>query len=80
MATITVQIPNAQVAWFEQMVHSLGWAFRQESPTSAVHSEEAETITPAMRRRISRARKQYAEGQTIKCETMQEMQQFFDSL
>ena len=38
------------------------------------------SITPALRRRINKARKEYAEGQTIKCRTKQEMQQFFDSL
>lgn len=37
-------------------------------------------ITPAMRRRINKARREYAEGQTISCKTPQEMQQFFDSL
>jgi hypothetical protein len=39
-----------------------------------------ETITPALRRRINAARKEYAEGKTITCRTPQEMQQFFDSL
>ena len=48
---------------------------REEAPEAA-----AEVITPALRRRINRARKEYAEGQTIKCRTVQEMQQFFDSL
>ena len=42
--------------------------------------EAKEVITPALRRRINRARKEYAEGQTIKCRNVQEMQQFFDSL
>lgn len=40
----------------------------------------AEVITPAMRRRINKARKEYADGQTIKCRNLQEMKQFFDSL
>ena len=40
----------------------------------------AEVITPAMRRQINRARKEYANCQTITCRTPQEMQQFFDSL
>lgn len=46
------------------------------------HSKKtmAEVITPALRRQINRARKEYANGQTITCRTPQEMQQFFDSL
>ena len=40
----------------------------------------APVVTPAMRRRISKARKEYADGETISCRTPQEMQQFFDSL
>lgn len=43
-------------------------------------SEKGQLITPAMRRRINSARKEYAEGKTISCRTPQEMQQFFDSL
>ena len=80
MATVTVQIPNAQVPWFEQMVRSLGWSFRSEKTSSEAQSDEKGKITPAMRRRISKARKEYAEGQTTTCRTPQEMQQFFDSL
>ena len=43
-------------------------------------AEKGQLITPAMRRRINSARKEYAEGKTISCRTPQEMQQFFDSL
>ena len=46
----------------------------------AAQDEAKEVITPALRRRINRARKEYAEGQTIKCRNVQEMKQFFDSL
>ena len=38
------------------------------------------TIKPALRRRINKARKEYAQGETTTCHTPQEMQQFFDSL
>ena len=38
------------------------------------------TITPAMRRSISKARREYANGETIKCSTPEEMQRYFDSL
>jgi len=41
---------------------------------------ELQVITPALRRRIDAARKEYAEDKTITCRTPQEMQQFFDSL
>ena len=38
------------------------------------------TITPAIRRSINKARREYAKGETIKCSTPEEMQQYFDSL
>ena len=39
MTTMTVQIPTGQVGWFEQMLRSMGWAFRKED-TSASASEK----------------------------------------
>ncbi|MBQ3744483.1 MAG: hypothetical protein II853_01205 [Prevotella sp.] len=38
------------------------------------------TITPAMRRSINKARREYANGETISCSTPEEMQCYFDSL
>ncbi len=78
MATMTLQIPLSQIGWFEQMVRTMGWSFhREDNPTvEEIHSE----ITPALRRRINKARKESANGETISCKTPQEMQQFFDSL
>ena len=38
------------------------------------------TITPAMRRSINKARREYANGETISCSTPEEMQNHFDSL
>ena len=38
------------------------------------------TITPAMRRSINQARREYANGETISCSTPEEMQRYFDSL
>ena len=38
------------------------------------------TITPAMRRSINKARREYANGETISCSSPEEMQQYFDSL
>ena len=78
MATLTLQVPNAQVGWLEQMAISMGWVFhKEESPVAA---DEAEVITPAMRRRISKARKESKQGETVVCRNKAEMQQFFDSL
>ena len=37
-------------------------------------------ITPALSRKICKARKEYAKGETISCRTPEEMQQYFDSL
>ena len=41
---------------------------------------DSRTITPAMRRAIKKARREYAEGKTISCSTPEEMQRYFDSL
>jgi len=38
------------------------------------------TITPAMRRSINKARRELANGETIKCSTPEDMQRYFDSL
>ena len=38
------------------------------------------TVTPAMRRSINKARKEYAKGETISCTTPEEMKKYFDSL
>ena len=38
------------------------------------------TITPATRHAINKARREYANGETISCSTPEEMQRYFDSL
>ena len=76
MSTFTIQIPVEQVSWFEQMIQTMG----KKETSSQAFTQERQTITPAMRRRINKARKDFAEGQTTTCRTPQEMQQFFDSL
>lgn len=38
------------------------------------------SITPAMRRSINKARREYANGETVSCSTPEEMQRYFDSL
>ena len=30
MTTMTVQIPNSQIGWFEQMIRAMGWMFKKE--------------------------------------------------
>jgi len=49
------------------------------SVRSATISDD-HTITPAMRRSINKARREFAKGETIKCSTPEEMQRYFDSL
>ena len=80
MSTFTLQIPAAQVGWFEQMVQSMGWVFSKSETSKTVDVDRRQTITPAMRRQINNARKEHAAGQTKICRTPQEMQLYFDSL
>lgn len=35
MATITLQIPNSQMGWFEQMVQTMGWSFSKGKTRTA---------------------------------------------
>lgn len=37
-------------------------------------------ITPAMAKQIRKARQEYSKGETVSCQTPEEMQQYFDSL
>ena len=38
------------------------------------------SISPTLRRAMKKARKEYANKETISCSTPEEMQQYFDSL
>jgi len=76
MSTITLHIPTEQIAWFEQMVRTMGWSFTREDKADTPQ----EQITPAMRRRINKARKESALGETTRCNNKAEMQHFFDRL
>ena len=80
MATLTLQVPNSQVGWLEQMARAMRWTFHKVESPVVEEINDANVITPSMRRHINKARKEYAEGKTISCKTPQEMQQFFDSL
>ena len=35
MATMTLQVPNSQLGWFEQMVRTMGWSFSKEETPEA---------------------------------------------
>lgn len=80
MATMTLQVPAAQIGWFEQMVRTMGWSFHREDTPSVASVDDNQTITPAMRRRITKARKELEHGETIHCSSKAEMQKYFDSL
>jgi len=79
MCTVTLQYDQSSALARRKMAALLATGlFTQLAIQSQVSASQS--IDPAMRRRINRARKEYAEGQTIKCRNVQEMQQFFDSL
>ena len=80
MSTYTLQIPTSQAGWFEQMIRTMGWEFSRSDAPKTEPVDKSQAITPALRRRITMARKEYAAGQTKTCRTPQEMQQYFDSL
>ena len=77
MCTVTLQYDHSSTLARRKMAALLATGlFTQLS----IQPQEPAVIDSALRRRINRARKEYAEGQTIKCRNVQEMQQFFDSL
>jgi hypothetical protein len=77
MCTVTLQYDHSSALARRKMAALLATGlFTQLS----IQTPEPAIIDSALRRRINRARKEYAEGQTIKCRNVQEMQQFFDSL
>ena len=43
-------------------------------------SSDDPSISPTLRRAMKKARKEYANKETISCSTPEEMQQYFDSL
>ena len=67
---------NAMVADIRKALMLIrGVASVRFTRTGASHS-----LTPAIRRRIAKARKESASGETIVCKTPEEMQKYFDSL
>ncbi len=73
---MTLQVTTAQIGWFEQMVRTMGWTFTRKD----VAEEARQEITPALRRRINAARKESKRGETIRCNSKAEMEQYFASL
>lgn len=43
-------------------------------------TDDAEAITPALRRSINKARREFRNGETISCSIPEEMQRYFDNL
>ena len=41
MTTMTVQIPNSQVGWFEQMVQAMGWRFKKDETSAKTRVKKA---------------------------------------
>ena len=84
MCTVTLQYDQSSALARRKMAALLATGLFTQITLPVVREdvkeEVAEVITPALRRRINRARKEYADGQTIKCRNVHEMQQFFDSL
>ena len=76
MIRMTLEIPSAQLGWFEQMLQSMGWVFHKEE----MAQESQSSLSPATRRNINKARKEYSKRETIVCASQEAMQQYFDSL
>lgn len=77
--------PNQIIVTLEPgaIVADLKKAMKLMRGVASVHTAKVKSgyhITPAMSRKISKARKEYAKGETISCRTPEEMQQYFDSL
>ena len=53
---------------------------KQCSPVRVMKVGEERSISPVLRRKIDKARKEYAVGETITCSTPEEMQRYLDSL
>ena len=55
MTTMTVQIPNSQIGWFEQMIRAMGWMFKKEESiaadddTPSIHEAELDELLAAFR-------------------------------
>lgn len=70
----------SEIVKYEQMIQTMGWAFTKRDSSPAVEEKKRQVITPALCRKITKARKEHAAAQTITCRTPQEMQQYFDQL
>lgn len=44
MTTMTLQVPNGQVRWFEQMVRTMGWEFKKEEKLTPYTEDELQTM------------------------------------
>ena len=67
----------------DAIVADLKKALRLMRGVASVHTANVKTdnhISPVLSRKINKARREYAKGETISCRTPEEMQQYFDSL
>lgn len=63
-----------------EYILSLGLSNRNKDWLAERIIESKTDITPSLKAQMSRARKEFKNGETISCSTPEEMQQYFDSL
>lgn len=83
MNTVTMPVQHLEITLEENAVMSdIKKALMMIKGIASVRVERPKkaTITPALASKISKARKEYQNGETISCSTPEEMQHYFDSL
>lgn len=86
MATVTSRLKASQMiitlednALVDDIKRALK-LIRGVASVRVANIKDDNTITPAIRRSINKARREYENGETITCSTPEEMQRYFDSL
>lgn len=85
MGTTTQILPTQIIVTLEEnaMVAEIRKALkliRGINSVRVVSSGKGQSITPALSRSIAKARQESAKGETIVCNTPEDMQKYFDSL
>ncbi len=75
MATVTLNYDGRS-----SLMKHLIEAMLAAGATYADSTDQSNEVTPALRAKIKKAQEESARGETIVCSTLDEMQQFFDSL
>lgn len=83
--TITAPHPSQMIVTLENnaMVSDIKKALKLIKGVASVRMARVtydNQITPALYAKIKKARQEYANGETISCNSPEEMQQYFDSL